>query len=442
MAKSIDVSIDSLLKGTAYDGKDLTVGVAISGGRDSVALLHYLFNQGVKVVAINVEHGIRAEESVRDSEFVASFCNSLGVKLYAYNVDVPTFARENGYTLEQAGRILRYRIFDKLLDDGECDLIALAHHLDDQIETVFMRILRGTGVRGLAGMKTLSGRYLRPFLKYSREDINEYVKSKGLQFVEDSTNKDTAYTRNFLRGEISRLKERFPSMGEAVLRLAASAAEADNFIESWVPCVSENAGQVAINISDCDNILLAKRLILKAANALGVQQDIEDKHYTAVLDLINAQSGKYVMLTHGLCVHKQGENLVFERNFESLKIEERKFAQGVLDDLGVCIRNVDLFAEKINLKAVETLYIDADKIPDSAVIRGRLDGDYIHKFGGGTKSLGDYLTDKKVPLRKRDSLKLVADGSRVLAVFGLDISADVKVDESTKRVYALSEMKE
>ena len=200
---NIAFDLSGLLGMSEGEAKKLKIGVALSGGRDSVALLHMLREAGYTLIAINVEHGIRGDESLRDSKFVAELCASLDVPLLAYGVDAPTFARESGYTLEQGARILRYRVFDRVLQEGKCDYIALAHHLDDQVETILMRILRGTGIKGLVGMRAVSGRYVRPLLGVSREEIDSYCKQNGLAYVEDSTNGDSAYTRNFLRGELA-----------------------------------------------------------------------------------------------------------------------------------------------------------------------------------------------------------------------------------------------
>ncbi len=462
MAKLDAFSLKKMLGGTEYDGRSLTVCVALSGGRDSVALLHCLktletenavFQKAergeegmrIKVVAANVEHGIRGESSLRDSEFVNRLCKDMGVELYTFSVDVPTFARENGYTVEQAARILRYRCFDELLRDGKCDSVALAHHLDDQIETVLMRILRGTGIRGLSGMKRISGGYIRPFLDYSREDIDEYVAEHNLKYVEDESNADTAYTRNYLRNVVKGLKDRFPDIGNSIKRLCANAEEADKFIDAFVPEIEVNNGVSYVKTADCANTTIAKRLILRAAAALGVEQDIEVKHLNAVLLLSGAESGKNLNLTHGLKVYREGDRLVFTRervnesgaddgNFES------PFDVGNipnLRNLGLSVKEVGVDCALSGIGRGEALYADADKIPKSAVIRSVRAGDFIHKFGGGTKSLGDYLTDKKIPARVRGGLIVVADGSRVLAVFGVDISSDLKIDGNTKRVYEL-----
>ncbi|MDE5600928.1 MAG: tRNA lysidine(34) synthetase TilS [Clostridia bacterium] len=495
MANEIRISLDNIF----CDGKPKTVCVALSGGRDSVALLHCLkqleesfskaqsdiqlsnyANQNqsndvaqnafvgygnLHIVAANVEHGIRGESSLRDSAFVTELCKRMGVELYSFTVDSPSFAKQNGYTVEQAARILRYRCFDELLDSGKCDYVALAHHLDDQIETVFMRILRGTGIRGLSGIKAVNGRYIRPLLEYTRDDISEYIARNNLEYVDDETNDDVSYTRNFLRAEIATLKQRFPAMGAAIKRLTVSAEECDLFIESQVPNIEVKDGVAYVKISDCTSTIISKRLFMRAAAALGVLQDIEERHLTLVLDLLSADSGKRLDLTHGICVHKEGDSLAFTRRFGDsqtgdtqlnvkLQIEEISFSEGYFEDFGINVTSVDVVYAKENIKNAmraktnvvtedndgkcAVLYVDADNVPSGAVIRGRLDGDYIRKFGGGTKSLGDFLTDKKVPLRTRDSLKVVADGSRILAVFGVDISADVKIDENTKRVFALT----
>lgn len=520
MANEIRVSIEKFIDSTQFRDRIVTVCVALSGGRDSVALLHCLkqletnqcklcgkesvrhsncnaqnydgncdcervqnnydimsskrengqalssaisaeqYDIKLRVVAANVEHGIRGESSVRDSEFVKELCKRMGVELFSFSVDAPAFAKKYGYTLEQAARILRYRCFGGLLADGRCDYVALAHHLDDQIETVFMRILRGTGIRGLCGIKAVNGRYIRPLLDFNREDINEYVKRNGLLYVEDETNDDAGYTRNFLRKEINALKLRFPAMGAAIKRLCANAEEAESFIEEQIPQIKVENGVSYVKTADCENIVIAKRLILRAASALGVVQDIEDRHLSLALGLLDAQNGKSINLTHGLCVYRESDRLAFKLKRERDTVFECALEDGCF--FGVEIKAVDVeyakrmigcckrrtnenkYGEEVceNSDAGLTdesviLFADADKFPSGAVIRGRRDGDYIHKFGGGRKSLGDFLTDKKVPLHMRDSLRVIADGSRILAVFGVDISADVKIDENTRRAFRL-----
>lgn len=433
--------LPKMLSMSEEEAKKKRIGVAVSGGRDSVALLHMLFVCGYNVVAINVEHGIRGEESVADSRFVRELCDSMGIELYSYSVCAPRFSAENGYTLEQGARILRYRIFDELLDEGKCDYIALAHHMDDQAETVLMRILRGTGIRGLAGMRQVSGRYLRPLLCVSRADIDDYVKKNDLPFREDSSNGDAAYTRNFLRGEIAALKTRFPALLEAIARLSASAMEAEEYICAHTPDPVLKDGEMYVNISDLAEIAVAKRVILKAAEGLGVKQDIEERHFSLILSLANAESGKYIELTHMLAAHRQGDQIVFAIRGGAQDLSEAMFEEGDFPKFGIRIERVARADIPADLKCEkDALYLDADSVPEGAVIRHRKDGDVILKFGGGSKSLGDFFTDKKIPKRKRDGIAVIAKGSNVLAAASVDISSLCRITQDTREAFKITVM--
>lgn len=436
MAKIIQINLNKLLADTPF-AKKRVVGVALSGGRDSVALCHALKTAGENIVAINVEHGIRGENSLRDSEFVKDFCKAQGVKLYSFSVDVPSFAKQNGYTIEQAARILRYRVFDDAIKDGLCDVVALAHHSGDQAETILMRILRGTGTRGLVGMREVSGRYVRPLLDYSREDINAYVESNNLPFVDDETNEDLSYSRNFLRQEIERIKERYPDVENSFARLSRVALETEEFIDSVLPELTLNDGEVLIKTADCANSFVLKRLVVNAAKLLGVDADVEEKHLNIVVELAQNETGKRVDLSHGLVAHKDVNGIVLSRPNGGETMLEIPFAIRDFDALGVSVERVEGVLDT-QLKSGEALFADFDKFPVGCVIRARRDGDYIVKFGGGTKSLGDFLTDKKVPLRLRDGLKVVAKDSEVFAVFGVEISLKVKIGDGTKNIVKLS----
>lgn len=437
MARLIQIDLNKLLSGTPFYGKKVKIGVALSGGRDSVALAHALKSCNADIVAINVEHGIRAEASVADSAFVADFCKKYDIPLLFKSVDAVGFSKQNGYTLEQGARILRYGVFDDALRRGDCDLIALAHHADDQAETVMMRILRGTGIKGLAGMRAVNGAYIRPLLGYDRADIDFYIQTHSLPYVDDETNSDVSYTRNYLRQELNSLRQRFPSLNDAFARLSKNATEAEEYISSRVPEPEMSDGEVSINISDLQPAAIGKRLIERAINMLGVRQDVEERHYPLVYSLCDAQNGKYIELTHGIRVHKSGQKIVFDKSRDAYA-DEVPFREGVIEEFGVqvqsCLPPKDFVAER----AKGNLYIDADKLPDGAVVRRRREGDFIQKFGGGSKNLGDWLTDVKLPLRKRDKIAVVASGSQVFAVFGVDISGSVRVDKDSKRVLRLS----
>ena len=185
--------------------KKEVVAVAISGGADSVCLLHLLHTNAkaldITVKAINVEHGIRGESSLQDSQFVKDFCALINVELKSYTVNAPSFAKQKGYSLEQAARVLRYECFDNALIEGFCDKIATAHHAGDNAETVLFNILRGSALSGVCGISesAYNGKIIRPILKVTKQEISAYLKEHNLPFVFDSTNSEEKYSRNYIR---------------------------------------------------------------------------------------------------------------------------------------------------------------------------------------------------------------------------------------------------
>ncbi len=405
--------------------------VALSGGRDSVALLHLFKKADSKFFAVNVEHGIRGEKSIEDSEFCKTLCKKLGVECLTFSVDAPKFAQENKLSLEQAARLLRYEIFDSLVKEGKCDYVVLGHHADDQAETVLMRIFRGTGIQGIRGMQTLNGVYFRPLLQFSREDINSYVFENGLEYVEDETNADTAYTRNFIRCEIASIKERYPRFVSSILRLARNADETENFINQFVKEPTYEDGIWLVKFEEVNQAAIFKRAVLKAAAKLGVTQDIEERHFELIKQLKSSDNGAELSLPHGLICAKQADGYGFYIKKEKLERQQFAFDFDSLEKIGVTSTKVEqnVCFEK------GLLYVDVDKISDDAVIRRRQDGDYILKFGGGTKSLGDFLTDIKYPKRNRDDLWVLAVGSEILVIFGVEISRNVAIDKNSKNIY-------
>lgn len=417
---------------------DARVALAFSGGRDSVALAELLLSARANFFAVHVEHGIRGEHSLRDADFARRFCQERGIEFVLCSVDAPRLAEERKLTLEQAARELRYGVFDKLLAADECDFVALAHHADDQTETVLMRILRGTGIKGLRGMSERSRRYIRPLLSVSRAEIDAFVRERGLPFTEDETNADESYTRNFLRAELARLKERFPAVNEAVARLARNAAEADEYIEATAPYPEMRDGEARVPLAYFAVPVLAKRTVSRACAALGVTQDVEEKHYDAVIGLARGETGKRVELSHGVTAHLESDAVVFARGREHADLSERAFPRGNAEICGIKLEIVPTDTVKMGDGA---LYADADKIPTGAVLRRRREGDVFTKFGGGTKNFGDFLTDRKIPLRKRDDITVCAIGNDILFAAGVEISDKIRVDDGTVTVLRITQKK-
>lgn len=433
-----------LVDTSLFEGKK--VGVALSGGRDSMCLLSVLLDAGIYPLAIHIEHGIRGDDSISDMNFVKDYALKHNIDLKIYRIDAPKIAKEKGLSLEQAARIARYEVFDSLIKDGVVDCIALAHHANDQAETILMRILRGTGIKGLEGMQIQNGYYVRPLLEYTREDINEYVSANNIPYVEDLTNAEDIYTRNFLRQEINKLKEKYPNIEESFLRLARNANDAEGFISKFVPEPVVDGDTATINIVDLKDRAIASRLIQKAMRCIGIMQDVEEKHVEAVLDLATKENGSRRELSHNADAYKEDDKIVFTKRTEKIDVNI-KFSDVLGGEiLDYKIEKLDEIPDDNSLRIIhgnfsnlsKTIYMDLDKIPKDALVRNRQDGDCISKFGGGTKSLGDFLTDKKIPLRLRDKIIVCAKDNDVLFVFGIEISSKVAIDEKTKQVIKIS----
>jgi tRNA(Ile)-lysidine synthase len=239
---------------TKYLKKGDKVAVAVSGGRDSMCLLHYLYNNcsDNKVFAINVEHGIRGQSSRNDSKFVKDYCEKLNIKLYSYTVNAIEYQKNNKVTVEEAARILRYDCFKDLIDKNTVDYIAVAHHITDQCETIFMRLMRGTGIYGLTGITDKRDYIIRPFLNVSRDEIDEYVKINNIPYIKDETNDDNSYTRNFIRNEVfPLLDKKFMSYKQSLVRLQRTASEYIDLLESMsAEIIKEGSETAKIKIDD------------------------------------------------------------------------------------------------------------------------------------------------------------------------------------------------
>ena len=221
--------------------------VAVSGGRDSVCLLHYLaaMPRDFSVAAAHLDHGQRPTAG-RDVAFVEELCRSLDVPLTVERADVPALARERGVGLEEAGRMARYDFFRRTADRLGAQRIATAHHAADQAETVVLNLVRGTGMQGLAGIPPVRGRIVRPLLETSREDIETYLEVHRLSHVEDETNRDTALRRNLLRREVMpRLAELHDGAAANICRTAELLRQEDAFLDSLAADYLPAAGLTA-----------------------------------------------------------------------------------------------------------------------------------------------------------------------------------------------------
>lgn len=412
------------------------VAVAVSGGVDSVVLLDKFVKNAkqneVELCIINVDHNIRAE-SASDSLFVKNLAEQYGLEFFGYSVNALEYAKEHKLSEETAARILRYKVFDEF---DKADYIALAHHMSDQAETILMHILRGSGAKGAVGMKKISGRYVRPMLDVSKEEILQYASQNNIKYVVDQTNFDNDKTRNYLRNEIfpllkkvnNRVTENICRFGKNIL---GDQQVLDDLAEEQDLEFGDGFVQIPDSVAD-EGFGVFLRCMFKATAYLGVHTDIESKHVNDVFALYDKQSGCKIDLPYNLRAYRDYEGVTIMHWQEKEKLVEEVDFELEPTMFG------DKMVEITNALPEDGLYFDGDKLPDGCVIRRRKSGDMFTKFGGGTKKLKEFLIDKKIPSRERDELILVAKDNEVFIVCGVEISDKIKVDKHSQNIFGIA----
>ena len=418
------------------------VCVAISGGVDSTALLHYLKScesqVGFSLSAVHCEHGIRGEESLLDQAFVQELCQKWDVPLFVFSNDCPKRAKREKVSLETAARNFRLESFASLIKENKVDFIATAHHVSDEAETVLFRLARGTSLSGVKGMEARSGYLIRPFLDWTKEEILSYAKKNNLSYRSDSTNFQTDATRNKLRLKV------FPALEETVqgasvnlARFARYAAEDDEFLKEQSKLLLSLTSKGKPLVQFSEKKPLFRRACLMAMKELGIEKDYTSAHLESVFCLQQSERGAKIHLPQGVIAQKSESGIEFflqkdEEILPPFPQTEKTFDLSGFDG-GRYVVNVSLTPPQT--EEIKVLRVDGDKLPKNAVFRFREDGDVIKSFGG-SKSLKKFFNEKKIPVKERAFLPLIAekDASEVFVVCGVEISERVKITKETQSV--------
>lgn len=425
--------------------KGETIGVGVSGGKDSMALLNYLneikFDYGFDVIAITIDHSIR-EASKGEVKFVEDFCNKNSIRVCRFKIDSITLSKQKGISLESGAREGRFLVFEKLLNEHIVDKIALAHHKFDQAETILMHLFRGSGVTGLKGMSVIrDNKYIRPMLETSREQIEKYIQENEIPFVQDESNFENEYNRNFIRNEVLPLiQKRWPNAINSITNFGLLASQDDEYIQSQVPKDSLIIGEKEVKVPLSYFVYpkpITSRLLYKALHSIGINKDIENKHIDMILDFVQSgQNGKRLELPLKVSVYKEYDYLTILSKQKEVPhlYEKHKLGTFAVDGFGrITTKKVDALDNDPN-----ALFYDPDKLPKDAAWRFRQNGDVFSKFGGGTKKLKDYLIDIKYPQRMRSVLPVLASDNEVYIIANVAISSKIKVDENSKRIYKVT----
>lgn len=425
------------------------IGVACSGGRDSMALLHYLNSiktqLDFQLIAINIDHSIR-ENSAHDSEFVMDYCKENGIRAYKFKVEALKLAKDNKITLEQAARDARYKTFDSLIQKGLVDKIATAHHLNDQAETILLNLLRGCGLSGAKGMEPIRDNvYIRPFLEIDRAEIMQYIDENDISFVEDETNADSSYSRNYIRNIVMpTIRKKFKSADKNLVNFAKICAEDDDFINEQVEMggVVRNKDITKIPLSYFSfKASIINRILMKCLSYYSLQ-DIEKRHIMLIRNFADeSENGASIDLPFGIKIHKEYDYLTISLRGNEKAVKNYKFSKGRTEIEGFGIIRV-VSSKVYNENKPHSHTIDATKLPEGAVWRFREQGDVFTPYGGGTKTLKEYFIDKKIPQRLRDRIPVLAIGNEILIIADIEISDKLKVDEGSKYLFKIHYEKE
>ncbi|CDF59098.1 tRNA lysidine(34) synthetase TilS [Thermobrachium celere] len=424
--------------------------VGLSGGPDSVCLLHILCSLrddlNITIYTAHVNHMIRGEEAFRDEEYSKKLAESLGVEHFNLRVKVEEFAKENKMTSEEAGRFIRYKFFDEVLNKVGANKIALAHNMNDNAETILMNLIRGTGTLGLVGIPNKrDGKYIRPIMCLTRDEIEEYCKVNGLNPQIDSTNRESIYTRNKVRLElIPYIKENFNSnIIESLNRLSEIIKYEEEFLQGFVDDIINSHykdKRFSISIFNKQHVAIKRRIIRRIIEiVIGKISGIEQKHIDECIELIHkAETGKYLVLPHNIVCKIEYDNFMID--VKSDEITEYEYKINIPGVTYIPELNSKIYTnvlENLNNIKYNTFikYFDYDKIGNDIVVRSRRQGDYIVLSGiRGKKKLKDFFIDKKVPRDERQRIPLVAKGSEVVWIIGMRDNCLYKVSSETKRI--------
>lgn len=397
--------------------------IGVSGGADSIALLEFFVSVKEKydldICVAHIEHGIRGEDSVNDAEFVENYCKKLGVNFYLKTIDAPNLAKKAKMGVEEYSRMARYDFFNTI----ECDKIATAHNLTDNIETLLFRLARGTGLKGACSIPAVRGKIIRPFIEVSSGEIRKWCNDNNIPYRVDCTNSDSAYSRNLIRLEILPLFEKLnANYQDNIENFISDVNEDYEFIDDYVksiyPKIVKNNEIDLPKLNELD-LSIKKRILIMFFDENGYS--LNRIHLQSVID-ITLKSGKSQIKENIFATSAKGKIRIAKFNDLNKK-----------DEFVTKILNIDEFKDK-NID----FYCDCDKIVGNIIIRAKQAGDRIKPAGRNvSKTLKKLFNESAYPIEKRDKKIVVCDDFGIVGVIGLCADERVKVDCNTAKILTI-----
>ncbi|MGV8983235.1 tRNA lysidine(34) synthetase TilS [Clostridium sp.] len=450
-----EVVMDFIKKNSMFDNGDKVI-VAFSGGPDSTCLL-YILNElkeklGITIVGAHLNHCLRGLEADKDEEYARKTCESLNIDFYSRKVDINRISREKSISCEMAGREVRYEFFKELMTELNANKIALAHNANDQAETILMRIMRGTGIEGMVGIKPVRDKiYVRPILHLSRSEIEKYCEENNIIPRIDKSNLEKIYARNKVRLElIPYMEKNFNTDIINTLNRLSDVLKVDNdYLENVSVkkykkyCVIDEQMVIISMNAFLEHDSIISRIIRSAL--LQVNHNLynfEKIHISNIIELQKHNTGKAIMLPQNIVVENCYGNIHIRINTKVTKINDNQYPlnvneRNIIHSLNKVVE-IDIIP-KVQFTEVKgnnhIVYFDYDKIKGPITFRYRKHGDRFTPLGmKGNKKIKDFFMDLKVHKDKRDEIPLLCFGDDIGWVVGYRISEKFKVSKDTKNI--------
>ncbi|MCF2554740.1 tRNA lysidine(34) synthetase TilS [Faecalicatena contorta] len=414
----------------------------VSGGADSVCLLFMLMELSremhLQITVIHVHHGLRGESADADAAYVQKLCRELHISCRVVYEDVHRYAHERGLTVEEAGRVVRRNAFEAALYELGADKIALAHHRDDNAETLLWNLCRGTGLKGMGAIAPVRGIWIRPLLCLSRKEIESYLEKREVSYCTDESNFENTYTRNKIRNQVIPFLE--SNINERASEHMAAAAEQMQLLSQYISAEVEKYRKICTKNTENGRLILVKETYEKVPETLkpyvvhevlceasGHRKDIEAVHIRLLHELFKKQTGRSIQLPYGITAYRCYEGIEFASETEEQEIEEGKVHFRVFP----CTDEIREAFPQIPY----TKWFDYDIIKNTVKIRHRQPGDYITiDASGRTQKLKQYFINEKIPREERERIWLAADGSHIMWIIGYRQNQIYQITDKTKRI--------
>jgi tRNA(Ile)-lysidine synthase len=414
--------------------------IAVSGGADSVVLCHLCQQAGFSFAIAHCNFNLRGQESIRDENFVKNLATQYDVQLYATSFDTEKYMQENKLGLQEAARELRYTFFNELLTNHQHNFLLTAHHANDNVETVLMNMVKGTGIKGLRGILPKQHKILRPLLFAKKEDILAFATAEKLLYVEDSSNAKTDYTRNFLRHEVMPVLQKLhpqveDNMLDSIKKYTQIEAIYDEYIQRMRKLLLEKKGEeLHIAVAKLIKQTSWETVLFELLKEYGFNASQQNE----IIRLLQAETGKYIASpTHRLIKNRNW--LILSRNVSATNnhyLVESSPAT-INFELGKFSITETALPKELHIDD-NTAFVDAKHIAFPLVLRKWRQGDYFYPLGmPKKKKLSKFLINKKLSLTDKEKIWVLEVNKKIIWVVGHRIDDRFKITDQSTNVLKL-----